>query len=198
MKLVRVLASTSGAIIILSLLVSISPANRLRWSSQTFRSTYPRWIISGGFGNFECGLTLEGSLHSATIVKTVGLLIGYITRAAVGGTHCRQGSATILQTSLPWHVRYESFTGALPSITSFSTTITGLQFNIKEPFFGIECLASGGIATGVYNREAGGVLTSTRIGGESPTSCGRSATLEGTSNSLTVLNSTTRITVTLI
>jgi len=47
-----------------------------------------------GFAGAKCNLTLEGSVHSATLTKTVGLLIGYITRASIGP--CPTGSATLL------------------------------------------------------------------------------------------------------
>jgi hypothetical protein len=198
MKLFKLLLAVAGATVLLGALVSTASANRLRSSSTTLRANFPRVNFAGGFGSTECAVTLEGSLHSATIEKVAERLIGYITRAIIGGTHCIRGSATILTTSLPWHVRYESFGGTLPNITELNTTVTGAQFNVKEPVFGIACLASGGTSIGRYRREAGGILTSAIIGGESPTSCGRNGTLEGTSNSLTVLNSTTRITVTLI
>lgn len=198
MKLFKLLLAVAGATVLLGALVSTASATRLRSTSPTLRANFPRVNFTGGFGTTECAVTLEGSLHSTTIVKTRGLLIGYITRAVIGGTHCIRGSATVLNASLPWHVRYDSFSGTLPNITALNTTVSGAQFNVKEPVFGVECLASGGTATGTYNREAGGVLTSAVIGGESPTSCGINGGLSGTSNSLTVLNSTTRITVTLI
>jgi hypothetical protein len=184
------------ALVALAALTSTATAGRLSSSSQTLRAGFSRLNFAGGFGTMECPLTIEGSLHTRTIAKVAGSLIGFITRAVLGT--CTRGSATILTASLPWHVRYASFSGTLPNITQLSTNLTGAQFQIREPAFGITCLASGGTTTGVYNREAGGALTTAVIGGSSPTSCGLSLTLSGTSNSLTVLGAATRITVTLI
>jgi hypothetical protein len=151
----------------------------------------------GGFGfPSECALTLEGSLHSRTLVKTTGALIGYITRATLGT--CSRGSATILSTSLPWHVRYASFSGTLPNITRLNSTFTGFQYQIREPVFGVTCLAAGGVGQLNYTREVGGVLPSAEIGGTFPTNCGIETTVSGISSSLTVLGAATRITATLI
>jgi hypothetical protein len=198
MKLFKLLLAVAGATVLLGALVSTASARDVRSSSSTFRATFPRVRFSGGFGTIECAISLEGSFHVAIIEKVVGRLFGYITRAPIDGTHCTGGSATILQASLPWHIRYASFSGTLPNFTSFNFSAVGAQFNLKEAVFGIECLASGGTITGAFNREAGGILTSARIGGESPTSCGINGRLEGTSNSVTALNSSTRLTLTLI
>jgi hypothetical protein len=198
MKLFKLILAVASAAVLVAALVSTASANRLSSSSQTLRARFPNVSFLGGFGNTECALTLEGSFHTRTIVKTSGALIGYLTRAIIGGTHCIRGSATILTTSLPWHIRYESFGGTLPNITAINTTLTGVQLQVKEPVFGIVCLASGGTLTDRYIRDAGGVLTTEVLGGTSPTSCGSNGTLSGTSESLTVLNSVTRITVTLI
>jgi hypothetical protein len=196
MKTFKVLASTLVAIISLTAIVGTSTASRLSTSSQTFRSGFARWNFSGGFGTMECPLTLEGSLHTRTIAKTNGALIGYITRAIVGT--CPRGRVAILAVGFPWHVRYVSFAGTLPNINSIATNVTGANFQITEPIFGVTCLASGGTMTNTYNREAGSNLTTAVIGGTAPTNCGITGTLSGTSNTLTELNGTTRIRVTLI
>jgi hypothetical protein len=197
MKLFKLFLAAAGATVLLGALVSIASATRLRSSSTTLKMTFASLTFEG-VGTAVCAVTLEGSYHSATIAKVTESLIGYITRAVIGGTHCIRGSATILQTSLPWHVRYESFTGTLPNISAYNTTLTGTRISYKDPVFLIECLAFGGTQHISHIREAGGVLTSARISGESPTSCGTSIMIEGASNSLTVLNNTTRISVTLI
>jgi hypothetical protein len=197
MRIGKTFLAVVGATVFLGALVASASANRIWATSTTVRASFPGVRFSGGFGTSECAVTLEGSFHSATMEKVAGKLVGYITRA-VAATRCFRGSGTILTASLPWHIRYASFAGTLPNITSINATITGAGFNVKEPVFGIACLASGGTQTLVFNREPAGVVTSAVIGGESPTSCGRNGTLEGTSNSLTVLNSTSRITVTLI
>jgi hypothetical protein len=196
MKLFKLLLAVAGATVLLGALVSSASAARLSTSSQTLRAGFARVNFSGGFGTTECPLTLEGSLHTRTIAKTAGSLIGLITRAILGA--CIRGSATILTATLPWHVRYQSFTGTLPNITRLSTDVAGSAFQIREPTFGITCLASGGFPRGIYTREAAGALTSAEISGTSPTNCGAEGTLTGISNSLTVLGAATRITITLI
>src|SRR5438270_3751470 len=116
MKLCKLLLAVVGATVLLGALVGTASAARLSNSSTTFRATWTSAEFSGGFGTPRCSLTLEGSLHSATIVKTRGSLVGYITRASVGP--CVNGSATVLTATLPWHVQYDSFTGTLPSIAT--------------------------------------------------------------------------------
>jgi hypothetical protein len=196
MRPIRTSTALLAAITILAALTSTATAGRLSSSSQTLRGTFARMSFGGGFGTTECAVTLEGSLHSRTIAKTNGALIGYITRAILGT--CPRGSATILTASLPWHARYASFSGTLPNITRINDTISGVQFGIREPVFGVTCLGSGGTVTGSFTREASGVITSATAGGESPTNCGINGTISGTSSSLTVLGAVTRVTVTLI
>jgi hypothetical protein len=196
MKLGRALFAVVVAAALLGALVATASAARLSSTSQTIRATFARVSFAGGFGTNECALTLEGSFHSRTIAKTAGVLAGYVTSAILGS--CIRGRGTILTASLPWHTRYASFAGTLPNITAIAATITGPQWQIQEPVFGVTCLASGGTLTATFNREAGGALTTIVLGGSSPTNCGISGTLSGTSNAATVLGAATRITVTLI
>jgi hypothetical protein len=198
MKLFKLLLAVAGATVLLGALVSTASATRLSQSSQTTRATFSVVRFAGGFGTTECALTLEGSLHSRTIAKVEGALIGFITRATLGA--CSRGSATVLTASLPWHVRYTSFSGTLPAITRLNTSVTGAQFQIREPVFGVTCLASGGATNGNYTRNtATGVLTGVEISGVNlPTNCGINGTLSGNSTALTVLGAATAITVTLI
>ena len=106
----------------------------------------------------------------------------------------------MLTATLPWHVRYTSFAGTLPNISRINTTVSGMNFNIREPTFGVECLAANATAGLNYTRVVGGgVLTGGDIEGrEIETSCGIREELSGGSTSLTVLGAATRITVTLI
>jgi hypothetical protein len=195
MKLYKLLFAVVGATVLLGALVSTASANRLRNSATTTRATFASAEFSGGFGTTRCSLTLEGSLHSATITKTPEALIGYITRASVGP--CPSGSATVNTSSLPWHVRYESFTGTLPNITTFKTKVFGAEWSIRETF-GITCTVSRTAenTTGTYALTSG-VITRVDLGGSILTSCGTRGTLSG-SGSVVVPGTTTRITVTLI
>jgi len=199
MRFGRTLLTIIGATALLGTLVATASATRLSTSSQTIRATFARVSFTGAFGTAACALTVEGSFHTRTIAKVANALTGLITRATLGA--CAQGSATILTASLPWHTRYQSFAGTLPNITRINAAATGVQFQIREPTFGITCLVSGATLIGAFNRELGGGLTTTELGGGgggAETTCGIEGTLSGTSNSTTVLGAATRITVSLI
>ena len=170
MKLCKLLLAVVGATVLLGALVSTASANHLSSSTQSFRATWTSSEFIGGFGTVHCSLTLEGSLHSRTINKTVGSLIGFVTRASVGP--CPSGSATILQATLPWHVQYAGFEGTLPRISSIRTNVIGSAFQIREPSFGITCLSTSTASspsTGTYTLTSGSV-TSVTLGGSIP--CG--------------------------
>lgn len=199
MKFCKLLLAVVGASVLLGALVSSASASRIAGTSETQRATFREVTFAGGFGSSVCGLTLEGSLHSRTIAKTAGALIGYITKAILQKP-CSRGDATILTESLPWHVQYASFTGTLPSIATIRTNVIGAAFNALEPVFGVSCLARTSTTNpgvGTYNISAG-VIASVSQGGRIPTTCGLEGELRGTSTNLTVLNGTARISVTLI
>ena len=151
----------------------------------------------------HCPITMEGSFHSATIQKTPEALIGYVSRATVGNQACTGGHATVLQESLPWHVRYIGFTGALPNITRIRTSIAHPAFRLREVAIIGECLTSpeevfGEIETGT--REAGGAWKPDNVIPDATISypCGA---LEGQfsgNGRATRLGSTTRILLRLI
>jgi hypothetical protein len=213
MKLVRLTVALAAATALMAALAGSASARSLSTSSQTLRSTWARVSFREPIFGFTvvCPVTLEGSLHSRTIAKGVYNLIGYITRAAVGpSASCAGGEATILTTSLPWHVRYQGFTGTLPEIRTVRALVSGASFNVHSTSVGATCLfttretvAEHGLGT--FNREAGGALTSAEINGEITSNEGcvfgsrvRGILSSGPSTSLTVLNSASRITVTLI
>jgi hypothetical protein len=72
------------------------------------------------------------------MAKVAGSLIGYITRADLG--ICQAGTATVLTSTLPWHVRYSGFRGTLPEINRIFTHIIGASWRVRESG-GIACLA---------------------------------------------------------
>jgi len=201
MKLGKLLIATLGAAVLLSALVSAASARSFSTSSQTLRSTFREVRFTLPFGVTNCQVTLEGSLHSRTIAKVVGSLIGFITRAILGP--CSSGSATILTETLPWHTQYRAFTGTLPNITSLSVNVIGSSFRVREPGF-VTCLARSTTtepAIGTFNREAGGALTTSEIGGSIRTGgeCfGQVGSFTSDRGPVTVLGAATRITVTLI
>jgi hypothetical protein len=201
MKLSKLLLAALSAMVLLSALVSSASARNLSSSSQTLRSQFREVRFALPFGTVNCQVTLEGSLHARTIAKVAGSLIGYITAARLGP--CSSGRATILTETLPWHARYKSFAGTLPNITSVRIDVINASFRVAEGFI-FNCLARSTAAEpaiGTFNREAGGALTSAEIGGTIRTGseCFEEAgSFTSDRGTVTVLNSSTRITVTLI
>jgi hypothetical protein len=197
-KLGKTLFAIVGAAVLLGALASAASARNLSSSSQTLRASFREITFNGAFGNITCAATVEGSFHSRTQAKVAGSLVGYITRSDLGP--CAEGRVTILRETLPWHIRYSSFTGALPNITAFRASVIGVSNRIQEPFAG--CLAASTAANPVtitFNRETvTGALTTATIGGTVPTSCGINGTFSSSVSPVTVLNSATRITLTLI
>jgi hypothetical protein len=182
------------------MLVGIASASRLSTSSQTFRATFTSVEIEAGLGVARCVLTLEGSFHARTIAKATESLIGYVTRAAIQRP-CSGAieEVAVLTESMPWHIRYARFTGSLPAIATVQVNIFGGMFRVDS--LGFRCLVGGTAerpAILTFNRETRGVLTSAAFGGVTGASCGVNGQLRGTSTALTALNSTARITVTLI
>jgi hypothetical protein len=142
-KSLKILFVGATAAVVLAAAVGVASANRLRTSSQQFKSTWTAlpFIAPEVFGastTIRCPVTLEGSFHSQTIVKTTGSLIGYVNRASVNSGGCTNGHATILTATLPWHVTYEGFTGALPNITALRLLLLGASFLVQTEF---SCLA---------------------------------------------------------
>jgi hypothetical protein len=203
--------------------LSTASARSLSTTSQTIRVVWAPLQFGNGFTQIRCNVTLEGSLHTRTIGKVLNSLIGYITRANVTQSTCRDAiggranaipwngtevilGATIGQ-SLPWHITYEGFTGTLPNITGTIVLLRGLRFNLGDELIG--CLATYGSPTenvkGTLVESAAHVITGLRPGTER---IARTAIVSGEgcpesgefSNEgvVTVLGAATAITVTLI
>ena len=198
MKLGKLLLTVVTASVLLGTFVSSSSARNLSVSEQRNQALFRRLSFSGGFGEVICEVLLSGSFHGRTSTKTVNSLSGYITEATV--LRCAAGNATINQASLPWHRRFRGFTGTLPNIATTSDTITGVEWSIREPIFGITCTVSrtNSSTIGTYTREAGGAITRAEVSGSSP--CGSfTGTLSGSeTNVVNDLRIRSRITVMLI
>jgi hypothetical protein len=195
MKFSKLLLAVVGAAVLLGAFVSSASARNLSISSQTNTALWRRMDFGGGFGTVECEVKLSGSFHTRTIAKTVGLLVGYITEGTI--LRCARGSATINQASLPWHRRYRNFTGTLPNITGQSETVTGAEFTIREPTFGITCTVSrtNSSTIGTY-AVSSGTITRAEVSGTSR--CGEfEGTLRGGETNVTN-GAGARITITLI
>ncbi len=204
---IRLLSASLCAATVLAAAVGTASATRVATSSQTARATWTGMeFIAEGVTTVRCPVTFEGSIHSRTILKTPGLLLGYITRGTVGEASCTNGSARLLTASLPWHSRYKTFFGTLPSITAIDTNIIGAEWLIGTRVLGVEisCLYTSTAAEPLQmhlSREASGGMTSEAISGSVRSSTGGicpRGSLGGTSSTLTVAGRSERIIVTLV
>jgi hypothetical protein len=169
--------------VLLGALVSSASARNLERSSLTIRALWTVWNFRGGFGIFTCEVLITGSYHTRTITKTVNSLIGYITEARF--LRCASGGATINTASLPWHRRYRGFTGTLPNISSLSETVTGMEWTLREPTFGITCTVRAAESSTILSYAvSSGTVTSSAISGSSPCSS-FTGTQEGSTTNVT-------------
>lgn len=197
MKFGKTLFAIVGATMLLGALASAASARNLSTSNQTLRASFREVRFTLPFGTVNCSITVEGSFHQRTQAKVAGSLVGYITRGDLGT--CSSGRVTVLRETLPWHIRYSSFSGTLPNITSLRANIIGVSFRISDGI--IFCLATTTAAQPAivtFVREAGGAVTTVELGGTILTSCGSEGAFTSDRGPVTVLNSASRITITLI
>jgi hypothetical protein len=166
----RLALASLAATLVFAAAADLAGARRIEVSEQRFRVVFPRVGYSSEGTNVECSITLAGSFHSRTISKVSGQLIGYITS---GNVHrpCNAGEAWLLNgterlpdgtapATLPWHVRYESFSGTLPNITRIKIQIIGYSY--LEICIGTSCLYKSTAARPValFLEVSGGKITS--------------------------------------
>jgi hypothetical protein len=199
----RTFLAVVGAGVLLGALATASSARNFSTSSQQIRVQFREIKFEGAFGNTICQVTVEGSFHERTTAKVVGRLIGFISSARLGP--CREGTATMLTESLPWHATYSSFTGSLPNISSIRANSIGVSWRIREPGGFSNCLTRTTTEepmTGIFNREVvTKVLTTALVGGTIRVGAecfGQPGTFTSDAGPIRVPNSSTLITLTLI
>ncbi|HZV74771.1 MAG TPA: hypothetical protein VFF79_13735 [Conexibacter sp.] len=208
----KLLLAALTATLVMALAVNTASANHFSLSNQAFRVVWSplNFIGEGSTVRVTCNVTIEGSFHSRTIVKTIGSLVGYVTRAIAGG--CTEDSATVLTATLPWHITYEGFSGRLPTISRVRLLLRHTSFT--ESIFGglVTCLYADA-GTSETENNAGEVLLSSGSANElaaDPSirlpfvrgsglteNCPTRGGFTGTGQ-VTLLGATTRIIVTLI
>lgn len=203
MRLSKAVVAVAAATALLSVFVGGASARRLSISSQTWRTSFARFRWDSGFVRTICPMTLEGSLHSRTIQKVRGALVGYLTSVTRGT--CSFNEATVLRETLPWHVQYGSFGGFLPTFSSLTLNVVGFSIRGREVGTGVTCLSNPSTAETpvglTFAREARGASTEVTVTGEVITGVeciGAIGRYDGSSSSVTALNSASRITLTLI
>jgi hypothetical protein len=194
---------------LMALAVSSASARRFEISNQAFRAVWSAMVFSNPEGSVRvvCPATMEGSFHSRTISKVHESLVGYVTRAVIAEAQCQGGRARALPETLPWHVRYASFSGTLPAIRGVLFGVVGMS-GLVEPVAGISCLYRStelqqALVTAEIEAEGRvGPLTwaiEARIGLSSGgLLCPREGSFSGTSAPITLLGTTTRITARLV
>lgn len=201
----KVLLAALVATLLLTLAVTAASPNRMSVSDSRFRVTWSALSFSSEVVIVRCLITLEGSFHSRTFAKVAGALIGFVTRIGEHRSDCFDGTSLLLET-LPWHVRYRSFAGTLPVITSMRVGIVPFSFSI-EPTLEARCLyasTTAQAAVGTYVLSAPGVVTEFRMDETAQIPLARGGLLcpsqlaLGGTGSMTLLGSTVRITVRLI
>lgn len=156
----KLLLAGLAATVCLAFAVSTASANRIATSEPSFRQMFSALVFEAAGHNVTCAVTLEGSFHSRTMAKVLEALVGYVSRAVVA-LPCTGGSARVLTETLPWHIRYQGFTGTLPTITGIKFGLVNAAFRITEPN-GTACLAKTEPlhqALGIVNVGAGGAVT---------------------------------------
>jgi hypothetical protein len=90
-------------------------------------------------GSINCELQLSGTWRSRTITKSAGAVIGEVNTGQL--VNCSEGQIGLMLTTgtIPWEVRYSSYTGTLPEITSVTFQVVGFRILIR-PIGGISCL----------------------------------------------------------
>ena len=134
------------------LVVGTASAARLSISRRDFELRWTPLTLSDGAIEGECDVVLQGSFHSSTIRKIRDALIGHITKADATRVEPACTGAEIFMlngaeelngrrvaNTLPWHVQYMAFSGALPNI-HMEIGIVGASILIELPLVFGNCL----------------------------------------------------------
>ncbi len=204
----RLLLAVPVCAVALAACVGTASARRFALNAQAFRIAWRslRFFAGEGLPSGACPVTMEGSFHSRTISKVCGGLVGYISRAIVGPqteppcTFANGAeSVRILTAGLPWHLRYDSFTGTLPTINTIKWELIGAGVLITG--LGQSCLYKSTTANPldfyffIHGTEGRGTTIPLFEG--NPLFCPASGGVEGI-DAVTILESTTALTVNLV
>jgi hypothetical protein len=201
----RLLLTALTATLVLAAAMNTASARRLEFSNTGIRAVWRALTFEfrdflGSSHTVICPLTLEGTLHSRTISKVSGQLIGFITRA-IAGAPC-DGNSVIPASSLPWHVRYDSFAGVLPRIEIVRLQVIGFSFILseclyrsspEEPIYWQALLGASGEIRGIRLDESRAIPLF-----EGNLLCTSNTIYKGTSDPSTLLGTTTVITIRLV
>lgn len=205
-NIAHLVAAAFGAMVLLAAAGNASARN-ISSSNSNVRATWSSLEVRTSLVTVRCSVTLEGSFHSRTIAKVGGSLIGAITRADIKRESCTNGESLPKDETLPWHITYEGFAGTLPNINAVTVAISRFRFLFSSSGLctNAEYGTSTDSITGRASREAGGAITTLEpVEGRNTVSlvaarelCPASGRFVG-SATVTALNSSSRVTLTLI
>lgn len=171
----KLVLATLGAAVLLCAAVGTASARSFSSSTQAMRATWHEFEIREINGaTVLCPLTLEGSMHARTFAKVSEALIGYVNRAVLGPVEgCPLFEWRLLTETLPWHIRYRSFSGLLPNIVTIVESVVGFAFQFRESL-GASCLTRTTASEPLiltYARASGGGLTEVTASGSAAGTC---------------------------
>jgi len=134
---IKAAIAVAAAAIALFAAVGTASAARLSMTESRFLAGWSSMSFAIAETTVRCPAIIEGSFHARSFSKTSGTLVGYVRLAYVPSEQCTGGGVTVNEETLPWHVRYESFTGTLPSITGVRFQIIGAT--LRGEILGIRC-----------------------------------------------------------
>jgi hypothetical protein len=206
-------AALAATTLFAALAATTASASSFSISNSNIRAVFRPLIFRASEGStVSCTVTLEGTFHYRTLLKSERTLIGYITRAIAGLPNCRsEGISTnmrarVLTETLPWHVRYISFAGRLPSVTirirllHAGIDILGVPLVATCKYLPDFDIIVGGPAGGAINEGTGNATVRAEEGRRFPSltfACPEASFSSG-ATPITVLGAATAIRVTLI
>ena len=98
----------------------------LIWNNALTGKSQFHFIARVAGVNVGCNMTLLGGYSNNTIAKSTTTNQGVIRHGELEG--CVGGTATIRTETMPWNLRYRSFTGTLPRIRSITRGLIGAIF----------------------------------------------------------------------
>jgi len=140
---VKVMIAALTAAIALSLALSTASARTLSTSEREFEILFHPLTFEAAGNSISCPLTLLGNFIERTIPKSqtqTGRIKHVEPSTAAEPSPCTGGTLTILNETLPWALKYTSFTGRLPNITAVRVALTGTAFRVT-PRGDVTCLA---------------------------------------------------------
>jgi len=153
--------------LLLAAIAGSAAATTLDMSETTFRGVWRELTFTAAESSVTCPVTLEGTFLPESlgrIAKTAGNTMGRVTTTGVGT--CTGGTVTALNETLPWSVKYSSFAGTLPNITTVTANVTGASFQVRPRSVEVSCLArteASHPAGLTFERNTSAVITAARL-----------------------------------